>query len=64
MHSQIYNSKQKQFWATQDMGTWILLEKSRTLTHGLYYILSFDYKFTLPKYAINNKGFVGVEICN
>jgi len=64
MHLQIYNCKQKQFWATQDMSIWIPLNKSRTLTHGLYYILSFNYKFTLPKYAIKNKGFVGAEICN
>jgi hypothetical protein len=64
MHLQIYSSKQKQFWATQDMSLWIPLNKSYTLTHELYYILSFNYKFTLPKYAINNKGFVGVEICN
>ena len=64
MHLQIYNSMQSQFWANQDTSIWLPLNKSCILTHGLNYILSLGYKHTLPKYAINNKGIVGVEICN
>lgn len=35
-------------------------EQVMLFNHGLCYILSFDYKFTLTKYVINNKEFVGV----